>query len=62
MSKGRQVVEVETTLKGLTKQSIYKQQHNITKDIFPDGYSETVPIDYIIDVLDCVESTKWSLD
>lgn len=62
MSKGKQVVETETILKKLTKQAIYKQHHNITKAIFPDGYSETVPIDYIIDVLDCVENTKWSLD
>ena len=62
MSKGKQVVEVEAILKKLTKQAIYKKQHNITKDIFPDGYSETVPIDYIIDVLDYVENTKWSLD
>lgn len=62
MSKGKQVAEVETTLKKLTKQAIYKQHHDITKEMFPDGYSETVPIDYVIDVLDCVENTKWSLD
>ena len=62
MSKGKQVVETETTLKKLTKQAAYKQHHNITKAIFPDGYSKTVPIDYTIDVLDCVENTKWSLD
>ena len=61
MSKGKQVAEVETTLKKLTKQARYMKQHNITKSIFPDGYSETVPIDYIIDVLDCVENIKWSL-
>lgn len=62
LSKGKQVAAVETELKKITKLAKYNKEHYITKQTFPDGYSETVPIKYEIDVLDCVENIAWSLD